>query len=122
MRFMNIDIETYSSNDISKCGAYKYTEAEDFEILIIAYSIDGGAISAIDMTKVDNEPFHADFETFKIALFDPAVKSMHSMLISKELVLLNILINRCHLKNGFAQWLIQCVLAYLLRLIKLEKF
>ncbi|EOA9378603.1 hypothetical protein, partial [Staphylococcus aureus] len=35
---MNIDIETYSSNDISKCGAYKYTEAEDFEILIIAYS------------------------------------------------------------------------------------
>lgn len=74
MRFMNIDIETYSSNDISKCGAYKYTETEDFEILIIAYSIDGGAISAIDMTKVDNEPFHADFETFKIALFDPAVK------------------------------------------------
>ncbi len=71
---MNIDIETYSSNDISKCGAYKYTEAEDFEILIIAYSIDGGAISAIDMTKVDNEPFHADYETFKIALFDPAVK------------------------------------------------
>ncbi|EZR30746.1 hypothetical protein V135_02732, partial [Staphylococcus aureus ZTA09/03576-9HST] len=33
MRFMNIDIETYSSNDISKCGVYKYTEAEDFEIL-----------------------------------------------------------------------------------------
>ncbi|TLL91222.1 hypothetical protein, partial [Staphylococcus aureus] len=47
---MNIDIETYSSNDISKCGVYKYTEAEDFEILIIAYSIDGGPISAIDMT------------------------------------------------------------------------
>ncbi|MGJ7857160.1 hypothetical protein ACSF7P_14550, partial [Staphylococcus aureus] len=36
---MNIDIETYSSNDISKCGVYKYTEAEDLEISIIAYSI-----------------------------------------------------------------------------------
>ncbi|HAR6436887.1 TPA: DNA polymerase [Staphylococcus pseudintermedius] len=71
---MNIDIETYSSNDISKCGAYKYVEAEDFEILIIAYSIDGGPVSAIDMTKVDNEPFHADYETFKIALFDPEVR------------------------------------------------
>ncbi|MEH7932791.1 hypothetical protein PGM89_13325, partial [Staphylococcus pseudintermedius] len=35
---MSIDIETYSSNDISKCGVYKYVEAEDFEILIIAYS------------------------------------------------------------------------------------
>lgn len=74
MKYMNIDIETYSSNDISKCGAYKYTEAEDFEILIIAYSIDGGPVSAIDMTKVDNEPYHADYETFKIALFDPSVK------------------------------------------------
>ncbi|EGQ3416769.1 DNA polymerase [Staphylococcus pseudintermedius] len=71
---MSIDIETYSSNDISKCGAYKYVEAEDFEILIIAYSIDGGPVSAIDMTKVDNEPFHADYETFKIALFDPEVR------------------------------------------------
>ncbi|MBT2844765.1 DNA polymerase [Staphylococcus coagulans] len=71
---MNIDIETYSSNDISKCGAYKYVEADDFEILIIAYSIDGGPVSAIDMTKVDNEPFHADYETFKIALFDPKVR------------------------------------------------
>ncbi|MCE5669535.1 DNA polymerase [Staphylococcus pseudintermedius] len=71
---MNIDIETYSSNDISKCGVYKYVEAEDFEILIIAYSIDGSPVSAIDMTKVDNEPFHADYETFKIALFDPEVR------------------------------------------------
>ncbi|MDU9335192.1 DNA polymerase [Staphylococcus coagulans] len=71
---MNVDIETYSSNDISKCGAYKYVEADDFEILIIAYSIDGGPVSAIDMTKVDNEPFHADYETFKIALFDPEVR------------------------------------------------
>lgn len=71
---MNVDIETYSSNDISKCGAYKYVEADDFEILIIAYSIDGGSVSAIDMTKVDNEPFHADYETFKIALFDPEVR------------------------------------------------
>ncbi|HAR6120591.1 TPA: DNA polymerase [Staphylococcus pseudintermedius] len=71
---MSIDIETYSSNDISKCGVYKYVEAEDFEILIIAYSIDGGPVSAIDMTKVDNEPFHADYETFKIALFDPEVR------------------------------------------------
>lgn len=74
MRYMSIDIETYSSNDISKCGAYKYTEADDFEILIIAYSIDGGTVSAIDMTKVNNVPYHADYETFKIALFDKNVK------------------------------------------------
>ncbi len=71
---MNIDIETYSSNDILKCGVYKYVEAKDFEILIIAYSIDGGSVSAIDMTMLDDTEFHASYETFKIALFDPTVK------------------------------------------------
>ncbi|WP_439670235.1 DNA polymerase [Staphylococcus pseudintermedius] len=71
---MNIDIETYSSNDILKCGVYKYVEAKDFEILIIAYSIDGGSVSAIDMTMLDDTEFHASYETFKIALFDPNVK------------------------------------------------
>ncbi|HEC2186535.1 TPA: DNA polymerase [Staphylococcus delphini] len=71
---MNIDIETYSSNDILKCGVYKYVEAKDFEILIIAYSIDGGSVSVIDMTMLDNTEFHASYETFKIALFDPNVK------------------------------------------------
>ncbi|WMZ85097.1 DNA polymerase [Staphylococcus pseudintermedius] len=71
---MNIDIETYSSNDILKCGVYKYVEAKDFEILIIAYSIDGGSVSAIDMTTLDDTKFHAAYETFKIALFDPSVK------------------------------------------------
>ncbi|HEC2144731.1 TPA: DNA polymerase [Staphylococcus delphini] len=71
---MNIDIETYSSNDILKCGVYKYVEAKDFEILIIAYSIDGGSVSVIDMTMLDDTEFHASYETFKIALFDPNVK------------------------------------------------
>ncbi|EGQ3664548.1 DNA polymerase [Staphylococcus pseudintermedius] len=71
---MNIDIETYSSNDILKCGVYKYVEAKDFEILIIAYSIDGSSVSAIDMTTLDDTEFHAAYETFKIALFDPNVK------------------------------------------------
>ncbi|ANS90332.1 DNA polymerase I [Staphylococcus pseudintermedius] len=74
MKYMNIDIETYSSNDILKCGVYKYVEAKDFEILIIAYSIDGGSVSAIDMTMLDDTEFHAAYETFKIALFDPNVK------------------------------------------------
>lgn len=71
---MSIDIETYSSTDLSKSGVYKYVESDDFEILIIAYSIDGGPVSAIDMTAVHGEPYHADFETFKIALADKNVR------------------------------------------------
>lgn len=36
MKTLSIDIETYSSTDLSKCGVYKYAEAQDFEILLSA--------------------------------------------------------------------------------------
>lgn len=52
MRHLNIDIETYSSNDI-KNGVYKYADAEDFEILLFAYSVDGGDVECLDLTKQD---------------------------------------------------------------------
>ena len=35
MHYLNIDIETYSSNDI-KDGVYKYVDAPDFEVLLFA--------------------------------------------------------------------------------------
>lgn len=38
MKELHVDIETYSSVDIKKSGAYKYAESVDFEILCIAYS------------------------------------------------------------------------------------
>ena len=37
---MSVDIETFSSIDLTKSGAYKYTEAPDFDILLIGYSFD----------------------------------------------------------------------------------
>ena len=42
MKELGIDIETYSSRDLAKCGVYKYVEAPDFTILLFAYSIDNG--------------------------------------------------------------------------------
>lgn len=50
MHYLNIDIETYSSNDI-KDGVYKYVDAPDFEILLFAYSLDGSDVDCIDLTK-----------------------------------------------------------------------
>ena len=44
MKNLIIDIETYSSEDISKCGVYKYVEANDFEILLFGYSVDFGEV------------------------------------------------------------------------------
>ena len=42
MRNLEIDIETYSSVSLQKCGVYKYAESPDFEILLFGYSADGG--------------------------------------------------------------------------------
>lgn len=53
LHFMNVDIETYSSVDITKAGAYAYAESPDFEILLIGYKIDDGPVKVIDLTKMD---------------------------------------------------------------------
>lgn len=41
MNNLSIDIETYSSESLPKCGVYRYSESADFEILLFAYSADG---------------------------------------------------------------------------------
>lgn len=50
MHYLNIDIETYSSNNI-KDGVYKYVDAPDFEVLLFAYSLDGSPVKCLDLTK-----------------------------------------------------------------------
>lgn len=39
-RVMGVDIETYSSVDLTDAGVYAYTEAPDFDILLISYIFD----------------------------------------------------------------------------------
>lgn len=51
MKNLIIDIETYSSEDIAKCGVYKYVEANDFEILLFGYSVDFGEVRLVDLAK-----------------------------------------------------------------------
>ena len=53
---MSIDLETYSDVDISKCGAYKYAESENFEILLFGVSIDGGDVQVFDLACGDTIP------------------------------------------------------------------
>lgn len=50
MKTISIDIETFSSADLKKCGVYKYVEANDFEILLFGYSVDGGTVQVVDFT------------------------------------------------------------------------
>lgn len=56
VRKIEIDIETYSDIDLSKAGVYKYTESDAFDILLFAYSIDGGEVQVVDLTKGEAVP------------------------------------------------------------------
>lgn len=56
MRELDIDIETYSSVDLSKAGVYKYSESEDFEILLFAYSADSGPVTVVDLALGEKIP------------------------------------------------------------------
>ena len=51
-----IDIETYSSNDLNAVGVYKYVEAADFEILLLAYADDESPIYQVDFTAGEELP------------------------------------------------------------------
>ena len=56
MEIISIDIETYSSVDLKKCGVYKYAESDDFEILLFSYSVDGSETKVIDLAKGEEIP------------------------------------------------------------------
>jgi DNA polymerase len=49
MKTISIDIETYSSVDLKTCGMYKFAESPDFEVLLFAYSVDGGEVQIVDL-------------------------------------------------------------------------
>ena len=53
---MSCDIETYSDVDLKKCGMYKYAESPYFEILLFAYSINGGEVVVIDLANDEKVP------------------------------------------------------------------
>lgn len=56
MDILNIDIETYSDIDIKSAGAYKYAMSENFEILLFAYSLNGGPVQIVDLAQGEKLP------------------------------------------------------------------
>ena len=49
-----IDLETYSSVDITSCGVFRYTESDDFEILLLAYAYGHGPVRVLDLNNPDD--------------------------------------------------------------------
>lgn len=56
MSILSIDVETFSSTDLVKCGVYKYVEASDFEILLFAFAYDAAPITVLDLTDFETMP------------------------------------------------------------------
>ena len=56
MQTLSIDLETYSDQPLAKTGVYRYVESPDFEILLFAYSVDGGPVQQIDLACGEKIP------------------------------------------------------------------
>ena len=69
MRHLSVDVETYSSVNLADCGAYKYAESEDFEVLLFGYSVDFGEPEVIDLACGENIPME-----IVMMMFDPTVR------------------------------------------------
>ena len=85
MQTLSIDLETFSSQPLQKTGVYRYVESPDFEILLFAYSVDGGPVQQIDLAcgekipptilaaleddKVTKWAFNANFERICLSRF-----------------------------------------------------
>ena len=56
LKSISIDIETFSSVSLQKCGVYKYAESDDFEILLFGYAVDGGDVKVVDLAMGEMIP------------------------------------------------------------------
>lgn len=56
MKSITLDIETFSSVDITKSGVYRYAESPDFEILLFACSVDGKPVQVYDLACGEKVP------------------------------------------------------------------
>ncbi len=56
MKTLSIDIETYSDQNLAKCGVYRYVESPVFEILLFSYSIDGAPVQIVDLACGETIP------------------------------------------------------------------
>ena len=56
MENLSVDLETFSSVNLGKCGVYKYAESDDFEILFFGYSVDGSEVKVVDLAQGETIP------------------------------------------------------------------
>ena len=99
-RHLSIDIETRSSVDIAKAGAYKYAQSPDFQILLFAYQMGEEPVEIIDLANGERLP-----NELVAALSDPDVIK-HAYNAAFEWYCLN----RAGFETPIDQW--RCTMAH----------
>ena len=67
-RILEADIETFSDVDLIKCGVYAYADSPAFEILLFAYSFDGGETQIIDLAQGEKLPAEVEDAIFDVSV------------------------------------------------------
>ena len=67
-RILEADIESYSDVDLIKCGVYAYADSPAFEILLFAYSFDGGETQIIDLAQGEQLPAEVEEAIFDVSV------------------------------------------------------
>lgn len=74
-----IDLETFSSVDITKAGAFKYVEAPDFEILLLAYAWNDDPVRVLTVPMTEADADGRALNEIYTAIRDPdVVKVAHN--------------------------------------------
>lgn len=68
MKYLSIDLETYSPLNLSKTGVYPYSAHPDFQILLFGYAIDEQPVQVVDLASGEKLP-----DEILAALVDPGV-------------------------------------------------
>lgn len=94
MQHLSIDIETRSSVNIAKSGAYKYAQSEDFEILLFSYKLNDLPVQLVDLKQGGIIP------PYIVALLDDENCIKHAYNAAFEWYCLN----QAGYKTNISQW------------------
>ena len=67
-QILEMDIESFSDVDLIKCGVYAYADSPAFEILLFAWSFDGGGTQIIDLAQGEKLPAEVEEAIFDVSV------------------------------------------------------
>ena len=67
-QILEMDIESFSDVDLIKCGVYAYADSPAFEILLFAWSFDGGETQIIDLAQGEKLPAEVEEAIFDVSV------------------------------------------------------